>query len=204
MTAGTRLSGVSRETRERLDIFERALTKWQRTINLVAPSTLADLRTRHVEDSLQVVRLAPETGDWVDLGSGAGLPGLIAAAAQPERIIHLVESDQRKCAFLRQAAHAMTVSARIWEGRIEHVVARIPRPVAVVTARALAPLPLLLSYAHPLLEQGAIGLFPKGRSHASELTEAAESWRFSAEVVPSITEPDGAIIRITSFDGRRA
>lgn len=204
MTEETRLSGVSRETRERLDIFEGALTKWQRTINLVAPSTLADLRTRHIEDSLQLTGLAPETGDWVDLGSGGGLPGLIVAATHPDRLIHLVESDQRKCAFLRQTAHAMTVSAQIWEGRIEQVAPSIPSPIAVVTARALAPLPLLLAYAQPLLERGAIGLFPKGRAYASELTEAAESWRFTAEAVPSITEPDGAIIRITSFDGRRA
>lgn len=207
-TAAERLlAGVSRETRDRLAILAAAIRRWQPAVNLVAPSTLADLETRHITDCLQLTAIPAPAGTWVDLGSGAGLPGLVIAACDPTRIVHLVESDQRKCAFLRRTARGMGVAAEIHEGRSEHVIETIaerPGGIAVVTARALAPLTRLLGYSQPLLERGAVGIFPKGRGLADELTLAHESWRFVSDIVPSMTGPDGGIIRITGFHGRRS
>lgn len=195
---------VSRETAERLEIFADELTRWQRALNLVAPSTLPHLWPRHIDDSLQVAELEPDVGTWIDLGSGGGLPGLIVAAMEPRRPTVLVESDGRKAAFLRSTARRMGVSVEVRHGRIEAVVPDLkPGPGTVVSARALAPLDRLLAYAQPLLSAGAVGVFPKGRNAEAELTEAAKSWIFSAQAVPSRTDPEGRIIRIRDFAGPR-
>jgi len=195
------LASVSRETRAKLDIYEAELRRWQRVKNLVGASTLDAVWDRHFVDSLQLTDLAAGTV-WVDLGSGAGFPGLVIAVARPEMHVHLVESDSRKCAFLRHVARATGARAQIWEGRIDAVLPRLEPVPAVVTARALASLDDLLALAAPLLMKGAIGLFPKGRDYLSELTKAAESWRFEADAIPSAVDPDGRILRIHRFDGR--
>lgn len=195
---------VSRETRGRLDILVRELRLWQRAINLVAPASLADVEQRHVADSLQLLTLAPQFGAWVDLGSGAGFPGLVIAAAEPARPVTLIESDSRKCAFLRHAADAMGVAVEVREGRIETELTADGLAPAVISARAVASLTRLLGYAQPLLAQGTVGLFPKGRSFATELTEAQEHWHFQVDIIESRTDSDGRVLRISGFEGRRS
>ena len=198
------LGRVSRETADRLDLYVEALTRWQRAINLVSSGTLSDIWSRHIDDSLQLAELVSDASGWLDMGSGAGLPGLIVSAAHPTRPVWLVESDSRKCAFLRAAAKLMDLRSSIHETRIEAFLASGPPPgIRIVTARALAPLVRLIDYAQPLLRGGAIALFPKGRNVANELTEARESWRFEADLVPSRTDPHGHIVRITGFSGAR-
>jgi 16S rRNA (guanine527-N7)-methyltransferase len=200
-TAAEVLAGVSRETRAKLNIYEGELRRWQRVKNLVGPSTLSEVWDRHFADSLQLVSLA-EGDVWADLGSGAGFPGLVVAVARPGTQVHLVESDGRKCAFLRHVARATGATVTVWEGRIEAVVPKLEPAPNVVTARALASLDQLLALAAPLLMTGATGLFPKGRDHLVELTKAAESWRFDVDAIPSAVEPDGRILRIRHFGGR--
>ncbi|HVL72658.1 MAG TPA: 16S rRNA (guanine(527)-N(7))-methyltransferase RsmG, partial [Beijerinckiaceae bacterium] len=166
--------------------------------NLVGPGTLDRIWTRHFADSLQLLDLAPSARTWLDLGSGAGLPGLVLGVVLAERggRIDLVESNGRKCAFLRHAARVTGAAARVHEGRIEALVSRFAG-VEVVTARALAPLPKLLAWNERLLKTGTVGLFPKGREAEAELTEARKSLRFEADVVPSRTDREGRIIRVT-------
>jgi 16S rRNA (guanine527-N7)-methyltransferase len=153
---------------------------------------------RHIADSLQLAGLAEGTV-WADLGTGAGLPGLVLAIARPELHVHLVESDGRKCAFLRQAARLTGAKATIWDGRIEAMLPRIePRP-DVVVSRALAALPKLLGLAAPVLTKGTTGLFPKGRGYEAELTDALRSWRFTCDILPSRTDPEGRILRVSDL-----
>ena len=190
-------SNVSRETWSRLDGLVALLLKWQNTTNLVAPSTLAEIWTRHVADSAQLFTIAPDARAWVDLGSGGGFPGLVIAcviADHPGAKIHLVESNQKKSAFLREAARTLSVPAIVHARRIEDFASRPMPSVEVVTARALAPLDRLLGYAAPLLKTGAIGLFPKGRDAEAELTAASKSWTMDAQLVPSVTDPQARIV----------
>ena len=148
-------------------------------------------------------RSGAEARRWLDLGSGAGFPGLVIAAAladSPGAEVHLVESNGRKCAFLRHAARLMGAPARIHEGRIEAVLPDFAgKGVEVVTARALAPLAQLVAWAEPLLKSGSVGLFPKGREVQSELTDATKSWRLDADLIPSRTDPQGRIVRVRSL-----
>ena len=197
------VASVSRETAERLDIVVGELQRWQQVRNLVAKSTLPQLWTRHVADSLQLAELGGDGPDWVDLGSGGGFPGLVVAATRPELRVHLVESDGRKCAFLRHAVRVAGLSATVHEGRIDSVLPRLGVP-ATVSARALADLPDLLDLAESMLMAGAVGLFPKGRGYAAELTRAEQAWRFTADILPSRTDPDARILRIRDVAGRRS
>ena len=199
--ADSLVAALPLETRTKLDRYEAELRRWQTVKNLVGPGTLAEIRIRHVADALQLAPLA-DGAVWVDLGTGAGLPGLILAIARPNTLVHLVESDGRKCAFLRHVARVTEAPVKVWDGRIEAVLPRLDPKPEVVTARALARLDLLLGYSEQLLMTGAIGLFPKGRDHAAELTRAAESWRFGADVIPSRIDPDSRIIRVHRFGGR--
>ena len=199
------LLDVSRETEERLALLVGELRRWQSIKNLVGPRTLDQVWTRHVADSAQLIDHAPDALRWVDLGSGAGFPGLVLAILLRERQgsqVHLVESNARKCAFLRHAARVAGVDARVHEGRLERVVDRLAGEVDVVTARALAPLSDLLAWTRPLLLRGAIGLFPKGREAQAELTEAAKSWTFAAQASPSRTSPEGRILKVEAFRER--
>lgn len=192
-------TGVSRETLARLEAYGELLRKWQRRINLVAPDTLPDLWRRHMLDSAQLFPLLPPgPGAVLDLGAGAGFPGLVLAAmgAAP---VHLVESDARKAAFLREAARVMGVAVTVHNRRIEDVA---PFAVRAVVARALAPLPRLLQLAAPFLAQGGVALFPKGARVDEELTAAHEGWNISLERVPSQTDATGVILRIEGIQRR--
>jgi 16S rRNA (guanine527-N7)-methyltransferase len=197
---------VSRETWARLDLLVTQLLKWQKTINLVAPKTLPEIWTRHVADSLQVAALIPLGAKTVvDLGSGGGFPGLVIAAVLADREgaeIHLVESDQRKAAFLREAARAMGVSAKIHNKRIESALSNWPHGADAVTARALAPLGELISLAEPLLKAGTPGIFPKGRETKEELAQAERIWQFRADLVPSLTDPEARVVVVSSVKPR--
>jgi len=184
---------VSRETQERLEAFIVQLLRWNSTINLISRRDEPDIWRRHVVDSLALAPLLPEPpGTAVDLGSGGGFPGLVLAIATG-RHFHLVEADQRKAAFLREAARATATPVTIHATRIEH--AATP-PAQIITARALAPLTSLLGWAVPHLAAGGICLFPKGRTAHDELTAAATQWHMLVETFASATDASSTILRI--------
>jgi len=193
--------GVSRETLDRLKIYESLLQRWQKTINLVAPSTLTQIWARHFADSAQILALAPpEPKTWVDLGSGAGFPGLVVAtllAQKGHTKVTLVESDSRKAAFLRETARELAVPVDILPLRIEAAATRVSlHRACVVSARALAPMPRLLALAHPFCGPETCCLFLKGREALRELQTAETEWNFESELVPSETDPEGRIVII--------
>lgn len=199
------ITPVSRETAARLDRFVALLQQWQRKTNLVSPATLPEIWTRHVADSLQLLRFAPEAKVWVDLGAGGGFPGLALACALTERpgtVVHLVESNGKKCAFLREAVRTTGVRAVVDCERIEAFAARFDGAAEVVTARALAPLETLLGQAAPLLKTGALALFPKGQDVAAELTVASRYWNITADLEPSLTSPEGRILVVRRLERR--
>jgi 16S rRNA (guanine527-N7)-methyltransferase len=193
---------VSRETFEKLELLERELRRWQAIKNLVGPATLDRIWDRHIVDSLQLLDLAPDARTWLDLGSGAGFPGLVLAIAGAERglHVHLVESNSRKCAFLRHIARLTGAPAKVHEARLETLVPDFVGKADVVSARALASLAMLLDWTELLLKAGTMGLFPKGRDAEIELTEARKKWTFEAEILPSLTDPEARILRITSIE----
>jgi 16S rRNA (guanine527-N7)-methyltransferase len=196
------LTPVSREIEARLQAFADLFHTWQRRMNLVAPSTLPNFWTRHIADSLQLVPLAPEARTWVDLGSGGGFPGIVIACALVDRQgaqIHLVESNQRKAAFLREAARSTGAPATVHAVRIEDFTHAFTGKADVVTARALAPLANLLDLAAPLVRSGAAALFLKGQDVEAELTEAAKYWKVSAQLIPSVTDSEARIVRVTGL-----
>jgi len=180
------------------------LLTWQQRINLISPSTVPELWTRHIADSLQLLALAPPHARvWVDLGSGGGFPGLVIACAladRPGAIMHLVESNMKKAAFLREAARATGAPATVHPVRIEAFVKSAPETVDVVTARAVAPLAELLPAAYPLLKKGAWGLFPKGQDVASELTAATKCWKIQSSLATSLTDPKGRIVVVKAIE----
>jgi 16S rRNA (guanine527-N7)-methyltransferase len=188
---------VSRETWERLDRFVALVLQAQQTMNLMSASTVAQIWTRHVGDSLQLVALAPEARRWVDLGSGAGFPGLVIACAladMPDAAVHLVDSTKKKATFLAEAAATLKLPVTVHADRIEDFAAANRISFDVVTARAVAPLPRLIGYAIPLLKRGTVGLFPKGQDIGAELTEASKYWTIEADLIPSKTDPRGRIV----------
>lgn len=192
---------VSRETQDRLEAYAAILTRWQNSINLVSRSTLADLWRRHILDCGQVFRhLSDPSAGIMDIGSGAGLPGLVLAILgadnDPAASVTLVESDERKCAFLAVAARAADVRVTIVTNRIEQIEANHP---GAITARALAPLDRLLDWTASQHHPGLECLFMKGASHAEEMA-CLEAWPdLQAEIIPSQSSPEGVIIRLTGF-----
>jgi len=197
--AALALVPVSRETLDRLDRFVAALLTWQRRINLIAPATIPEIWTRHVADSLQLLALAPGARVWLDLGSGGGFPGIVIACAlaeKPGARVHLVESNGKKAAFLREAVRVTGAPAIVHQARIEQTGTRIDEPIEVVTARAVAPLADLLGLAEPWLKRGAQALFPKGQDVGGELTEASKYWSIEAVLVPSKTDPKARIVQV--------
>jgi len=197
------LTPVSRETTARLDRFVAVLLDWQRRINLIAASTELTLWTRHVADSLQLLPLAPQARIWADLGSGGGFPGVAIACALAETDgarVHLVESNRKKAAFLREAVRATGAQAIVHAVKIEDFVEKPPEPIEIVTARALAPLAGLLAMTYPLLKSGTLGLFPKGQDVAAELTEAAKCWNIQASLTPSRTDPKAQIVVVRGVE----
>ena len=190
---------VSRETWGRLDALVARVIDRQATMNLIAPSTIPTIWTRHVADSLQLLPLAAGAKRWLDFGSGAGFPGLVIACALVETVgaqMHLVESTQKKAAFLRETVDALHRPAIVHAQRIEDFTRTNKLRFEVVTARAVAPLERLLGYANPLLKTGAIGLFPKGQDVEAELTQASKSWKIGAELIPSKTDPHARIVLV--------
>ncbi len=197
-----KLTPVSRETQNRLEHFVDLLLLWQQKTNLISPSTIPTLWTRHVADSLQLLDLAPDAKVWVDLGSGGGFPAIpiaCALAGKPGAMVHLVESNGKKAAFLREAVRATGAPVQVHLERIEKYTLGPVESVDAVTARALAPLKTLCDQAFPLIEKGAIGLFPKGQDVGAELTEAAKYWSIEASTVPSKTSPEGCIVVVTKL-----
>jgi 16S rRNA (guanine527-N7)-methyltransferase len=194
---------VSRETLARLDRFVELLIARQAHTNLIARSTVPTLWTRHIADSLQLVGLAPGASAWADLGSGGGFPGLVIACALAETEgaqVHLVESIGKKATFLREAVRLTGAPATVHAQRIEDFVDKAPESLDVVAARALAPLPELLTMAYPLLKTGALGLFPKGQDVAVELTEAAKYWKIQSSLLQSRTDSKGQIVIVRGIE----
>ena len=197
---------VSRETLARLERFVDVLMLGTERQNLIGPSTIPTIWTRHVADSLQLHDLAPNAKIWVDFGAGAGFPGIpiaCALAGQEGAAVHLVESVGKKANFLREAVQATGVPAAVHQVRAENFAAGHGDSVDVVTARALAPLKVLCDLAFPLIQRGAIGLFPKGQDVDAELTEAAKYWNIQATKVPSKTSPEGKIVLIRGLSRLR-
>jgi len=180
----------------RLDAFLAILTTWNARMNLVGPSALADFWGRHAYDSAQLLSHAPEARIWADLGAGAGFPGIVLAIFLRDNAntkVHLIESMAKRCAFLRSVSMDLDLPTLIHNSRAESLHLS---PVDVVTARALAPMPRLLEYAHPLLKGSAVGLFLKGRDVDRELEEARKSWRFEVSLSPSASDPEGRIVSL--------
>jgi 16S rRNA (guanine527-N7)-methyltransferase len=207
--------GAPPETVERLILYEKLLRQWQKAVNLVAPATLGAVWHRHFADSAQLVPLAPPgTRSWIDLGSGGGFPGLVVAIllaatsqsseqrAAPTAIrFTLIESDTRKCAFLREVARQAGVAVDILSRRAESARTSVNKDLPrIVSARALAPLDRLLDLAEPLSPPGTTLLFPKGREVAQELQLAESRWRFQVALVPSVTDTHGRIAVITNLE----
>jgi len=191
---------VSRETCQKLEVYVELLTKWNRAINLVSKSTLENVWERHIADSLQVMDMAPNSGQWVDLGSGGGLPGLVVAAASSEssrdRQVTLVESDSRKCAFMAAAANAMDLDVTIQRRRIEETDAKT---YDIISARALAPLSDLLELALPYRNEKTVCIFPKGEKADLEMAAAQRNWVVSFDTRQSMTDPLAKIFRIQEY-----
>ena len=195
---------VSRETVDRLDRFVHLLLDWQARINLIAPSTVSQLWTRHIADSLQLIDLAPQARVWIDVGSGAGFPGVPIAcvlAGQPGAMVHLVESNGKKAAFLREAVRLTGAAATVHAIRVEEFARRFAGPLDVVCARAVAPIKLLLQQCFSLIQKnGVTVLLPKGQNVQDELDEASQAWKIDAELVPSRTAASSRIVIIRGLE----
>jgi len=189
----------------RLDRFVEALLTWQAKTNLIAPSTIPELWTRHIADSLQLLALAPSAKHWVDFGSGGGFPGIpiaCALAGTPGAVIHLVESNHKKAAFLREAVRITSAAATVHLAGIGDIVDRIGSRVDCVTARALAPLHQLVGYAEPFVSGGAKALFLKGQDVEAELTEATKYWNIEPRLHSSRTGGHGWIVELDRIERR--
>ncbi|WP_424943556.1 16S rRNA (guanine(527)-N(7))-methyltransferase RsmG [Aliiroseovarius crassostreae] len=191
-------ANVSRETLERLKIYAALLEKWNPAINLVAPSTINDLWTRHFLDSTQVFGLLPENArNWCDVGTGGGFPGVVVALMAkelaPDLHVTCIESDIRKATFLRTVLRETGVEATVISDRIEKAP---PQNADVISARALASLNKLLGFAERHLSPNGICLLPKGVKHQEEIDEALENWCFEVDKIPSVTNPDAVILSV--------
>ncbi len=203
--AALALTPVSRETEARLDRYVDLLRQWQAKTNLVAPSTLPNLWTRHIADSLQLLALAPAAKVWVDLGSGGGFPGVVLACALVETsgaTVHLVERNAKKAAFLREALRVTSAPGMVHLADIGDTVDRITGPVDCVTARAVAPLHQLIGFAEPLVKKGAKVLFLKGQDVEVELTEATKYWKITPHLHASRTGGGGWIVELDQVERR--
>ena len=188
---------VSRETFERLEIYESLLHKWNPSINLVSRNSLSDLWHRHIADSVQVYRLASTARNWLDIGSGGGLPGAIVAILAkdecPQAQITLIESDKRKSAFLRTVSRETGVKFQVIADRIELV---SPWNADVLSARAVANLTTLLQFSERHLAPTGIALFSKGSSWEKEVDDARQEWSMNVEPIPSVTETGAVVLKI--------
>jgi len=199
------LTPVSRETEMRLDRYVELLGEWQAKTNLVAPSTLPHLWTRHISDSLQLLTLVPDAKIWIDLGSGGGFPGVVLACALADTsgsIVHLVARNAKKSAFLREALRVTGSPGMVHLSDIEDIVDRVADPIDCVTARALAPLHQLIGFAEPLMAKGAKALFLKGQDVEAELTEATRYWKMKPNLHSSRTGGQGWIVELDRVERR--
>ena len=204
--AALTLTPVSRETEQRLDRYVGLLREWQAKTNLVAPSTLPNLWTRHIADSLQLLALAPSAKIWVDLGSGGGFPGIVLACVLAESqgsMVHLVERNAKKAAFLREALRVTHSPGTVHLAEIKDSVERIKGAVDCVTARAVAPLHQLIGFAEPLVKRGARVLFLKGQDVEAELTEATKYWNIVPNLHSSRTGGHGWIVELDRIERRQ-
>lgn len=203
------VKNVSRETEQRLTVFHDLLVQWQARINLIAPSTIQQIWSRHIADSVQVFESLEGADEIVDIGSGAGLPGMIIAILLAESgsgRVHLVESNGKKCAFLNAAIRQIGlrdqgVDITVVNDRIEKALPKIARP-KIVTARALASLNDLLRLTAPYLANGTLGVFPKGRDHEAEIADAQRHWEFEYAIVPSRLEDGSVLLKISALRPR--
>jgi len=187
--------GASARQMADMAAFRELLIEWNGRMNLVGPSALGEFWRRHALDSAQLRDIAPEARVWADLGAGAGFPGLvlaILAKGQPGAQVHLAESVAKRCRFLQAVVDALALPATVHHGRAEDLTLKVD----VVTARACAPMARLLGYAWPYLRGGATGLFLKGQDVGSELQDAAKYWKFSADLIPSISYSEGRIVQL--------
>jgi 16S rRNA (guanine527-N7)-methyltransferase len=195
---------LSDEQTAKLKVFEALLVKWQPRLNLVANSTMDQIWRRHILDSLQLVPLAGCWRRWIDIGSGAGFPGLVAAIAGPAAsVVHLIESDRRKSAFLLEVSRETGAAVQVHADRIERILPKLVKAMQfdIISARALAPMDLLMRYAEPVLRSGGRGLFLKGKELAPELTNLEERDTFSFEIIPSVVELGANIVSVRSLKG---
>jgi 16S rRNA (guanine527-N7)-methyltransferase len=202
--AALALTPVSRETEARLDRYVDLLVQWQAKTNLVASSTLPNLWTRHISDSLQLLALAPSAKIWVDLGSGGGFPGVVLACAMAGTagaMVHLVERNAKKAAFLREALRITGAAGTLHLADIGDSVDSLLGAVDCVTARAVAPLHQLAGFAEPLVGKGAKALFLKGQDVEAELTEATKYWKLTSRLHPSLTG-QGWIVELDRIERR--
>ncbi|MGR3563328.1 MAG: 16S rRNA (guanine(527)-N(7))-methyltransferase RsmG [Heliomarina sp.] len=188
---------VSRETLERLEIYATLLRKWNQKINLVSPRSLNDLWTRHIVDSVQIFEQADCFSTWSDIGSGGGFPGLVCAildhGSKNGGKFILVESDTRKCIFMKEVIRNTGIQCEVINDRIESVT---PLQTDVLSARALTGLKGLLSYADLHLSKQGVALFPKGKNWEEEVREAREQWQFDMNVIKSVTDSQAVILRV--------
>ena len=193
------VSDVSRETLEKLKAFEALVLKWNPRINLVSKADAAHVWDRHIKDSLQLVNLTTDVSTWTDLGSGGGFPGIVVAIAvqyaQPQHMV-LIDSDSRKCAFLKTAVRELDLSATVISDRLD--AAQTP-PSSTVSARALMPLDGLLGYCQRFLKPDGTALFQKGRNWRDEVRDAERRWSFDLDVIDSKTSSDAAILRLSNI-----
>ncbi len=198
---------VSPDTEARLAIYVELLGRWRKVTNLISAASFAEVWTRHIADSAQLLAFAPQARRWVDMGSGAGFPGMVVAiqlADAPGARVHCLESDRRKCAFLREVARATGAAAEIHPVRIESIDPATLAPVDAVTARAFAPLPRVLEFAKVWLAQGAVGVFPRGRSAEAQLEIAPAAPDLAIEIFASKLDPEAAILRVRSAPKARS
>jgi 16S rRNA (guanine527-N7)-methyltransferase len=200
------LVAVSRETLARLDRFVALLLERQAGLNLIASSTIPTLWVRHVADSLQLLELAPEARIWADIGTGGGFPGLVLACALadvPGAFVHMIESKAKKVKFLQEVVAETGAAGIVHLGRVEDIGVTLAPRTEVVTARAVAPLPDLLTLVSPFVKVGAKALLPKGQDVGAELTEATKYWNIKADTVPSKTSPTGRILIVRALSRRK-
>lgn len=195
------MKNVSRETSEKLRAFEALVIKWTRKINLIAPSTIKDIRRRHTLDSLQIFTTHPNVGPWLDMGSGGGFPGIVIAIAMQEHSrsnhVVLVESDRRKCVFLRQAARELDLNVTVQNDRLEDF---LHSGFQTASARALAPLSMLIDYAHLRLDDHGVLMTPKGQNWKKDLAAAQLRWSFDYDVIQSESETTSVLLKVTNIE----
>ena len=201
--AALRLTPVSRETEARLDRYVDLLLQWQAKTNLISPSTLPHLWTRHIADSLQLLKLAPNAQTWLDFGSGGGFPGVVLACAMgdaPGGHVHLVERNAKKAAFLREALRVTQAPGSVHLADIGDSVDSFPRTVDCITARAVASLHIVIGFAEPLMGPNTKALFLKGQDVDAELTQATKYWKLKPRLHASLTGGHGWIVELDHIE----